>query len=189
MLFVPGVCYGDTGNEVETEGNGMLHCKMGSLFAGRSSFHPGESREGLAGVSSGPLVICSDCYDNANIYTRTREYCQYAYLGEDDPLDRALPGLKGGPVDDAHLKDTALEGFMHDQESSVYLPSPEKRYNIKHLKVFLRKVAIIDLVDAQIRLYQTCFYCMSILVIDLSNLQRIFSIDIVNPKVNPQSCL
>ncbi|MEQ2291471.1 Leucine-rich repeats and immunoglobulin-like domains protein 2, partial [Ameca splendens] len=127
-----GVCYGDTGNEVETEGNGMLHCKMGSLFAGRSSFHPGESREGLAGVSSGgagPLVICSDCYDNANIYTRTREYCQYAYLGEDDPLDRALPGLKGGPGDDAHLKDTALEGFMHDQESSVYLPSPEKRLN------------------------------------------------------------
>uniref|UniRef100_A0A672G7F6 Ig-like domain-containing protein n=1 Tax=Salarias fasciatus TaxID=181472 RepID=A0A672G7F6_SALFA len=48
-----GVCYGDTGSEVETEGNGMLHCRVGSLFTGRSSFHPGEPREGLAGVSAG----------------------------------------------------------------------------------------------------------------------------------------
>ncbi|KAM4741532.1 leucine-rich repeats and immunoglobulin-like domains protein 2 [Anableps anableps] len=117
-----GVCYGDTGSEVETEGNGMLHCKMGSLFTGRSSFHPGESREGLVGVSSGgagPLVICSDCYDNANIYTRTREYCQYAYLGEDDPLDRALPGLKDSLGDNAHLDDTVLESLMHNNHSAA----------------------------------------------------------------------
>ncbi|XP_043978128.1 leucine-rich repeats and immunoglobulin-like domains protein 2 isoform X2 [Gambusia affinis] len=117
-----GVCYGDTGSEVETEGNGMLHCKMGSLFTGRSSFHPGESREGLAGVSSGgagPLVICSDCYDNANIYSRTREYCQYAYLGEDDLLDRALPGLKDGLGDTAHPEDTALDSLMHNNHTSA----------------------------------------------------------------------
>lgn len=56
-MFVPGVCYGDTSNEMETEGNGMLHCKMGSLFAGRSSFHPGESHEGLVGVPSGLLLF------------------------------------------------------------------------------------------------------------------------------------
>uniref|UniRef100_A0A8C4EH46 Leucine-rich repeats and immunoglobulin-like domains 2 n=1 Tax=Dicentrarchus labrax TaxID=13489 RepID=A0A8C4EH46_DICLA len=48
-----GVCYGDTGSEVETEGNGMLHCRVGSLFTGRSSFHPGEPREGLAGLPTG----------------------------------------------------------------------------------------------------------------------------------------
>ncbi|XP_054906279.1 leucine-rich repeats and immunoglobulin-like domains protein 2 [Poeciliopsis prolifica] len=117
-----GVCYGDTGSEVETEGNGMLHCKIGALFTGRSSFHPGESREGLAGVSSGgagPLVICSDCYDNANIYSRTREYCQYAYLGEDDPLDRALPGVKDGLGDTAHPEDTALDSLMHNNHTSA----------------------------------------------------------------------
>ncbi|XP_069547267.1 leucine-rich repeats and immunoglobulin-like domains protein 2 isoform X2 [Brachyistius frenatus] len=94
-----GVCYGDTSSEVETEGNGVLHCRVGSLFTGRSSFHPGEPREGLAGVptgGAGPLVICSDCYDNANIYSRTREYCPYAYLGEDDPLDKTLTGPKDG---------------------------------------------------------------------------------------------
>lgn len=40
---------------------------------------------------AGPLVICSDCYDNANMYSRTREY--YAYLAEDDPLDKGLSGI------------------------------------------------------------------------------------------------
>lgn len=53
IMYVPGVCYGDTGSEVETEGNGMLHCRVGSLFTGRSSFHPGEPREGLAGLPTG----------------------------------------------------------------------------------------------------------------------------------------
>lgn len=52
-MLLPGVCYGDTGSEVETEGNSMLHCRVGSLFTGRSSFHPGEPREGLAGVPPG----------------------------------------------------------------------------------------------------------------------------------------
>lgn len=52
-MLLPGVCYGDTGSEVETEGNSMLHCRVGSLFTGRSSFHPGEPHEGLAGVPPG----------------------------------------------------------------------------------------------------------------------------------------
>lgn len=56
VIYVSGVCYGDTGSEVETEGNGMLHCRVGSLFPGRSSFHPGEPREGLAGLPSGMTI-------------------------------------------------------------------------------------------------------------------------------------
>uniref|UniRef100_A0A8C6UYB3 Leucine-rich repeats and immunoglobulin-like domains 2 n=1 Tax=Neogobius melanostomus TaxID=47308 RepID=A0A8C6UYB3_9GOBI len=48
-----GVCYGDTGSEVEVEGNNILHCRIGSLFNGRSSFHPGEAHEGLTGVQTG----------------------------------------------------------------------------------------------------------------------------------------
>lgn len=51
--FISGVCYGDTGSEVETEGSGMLHCRVGSLFPGHSSFHPGEPREGLPGLPAG----------------------------------------------------------------------------------------------------------------------------------------
>ncbi|GLD62978.1 leucine-rich repeats and immunoglobulin-like domains protein 2 isoform X1 [Lates japonicus] len=125
-----GVCYGDTGSEVETEGNGMLHCRVGSLFTGRSSFHPGEPREGLAGVptgGAGPLVICSDCYDNANIYSRTREYCPYAFLGEDDPLDKTLPGLKESFSAHAQHEDRALESLISNQDSSVFLTSHDKR--------------------------------------------------------------
>uniref|UniRef100_A0A7N6ABB0 Ig-like domain-containing protein n=1 Tax=Anabas testudineus TaxID=64144 RepID=A0A7N6ABB0_ANATE len=48
-----GVCYGDTNSEMETEGNGMLHCRMGSLFTGRSSFHPGDLHDGLSGLPPG----------------------------------------------------------------------------------------------------------------------------------------
>ncbi|KAA8593232.1 hypothetical protein FQN60_009348 [Etheostoma spectabile] len=129
-MCVPGVCYGDTGSEVETEGNGMLHCRVGSLFTGRSSFHPGEPREGLVGLSAGgagPLVICSDCYDNANIYSRTREYCPYAYLGEDDPLDRALPGLKENFSEHAQHDDTTLESLINNLDAAVFLTSHDKR--------------------------------------------------------------
>ncbi|CAB1353615.1 unnamed protein product [Coregonus sp. 'balchen'] len=127
-----GVCYGDTGSEVDTEANGMLHCRVGSLFTGQSSFHPGQPREGLAGVSTGgagPLVICSDCYDNANIYSRTREYCPYAYLAEDDPLDKGLSGIMAHlpkePYREQHAQheDTALESLINNQDSSVFLTS------------------------------------------------------------------
>lgn len=61
-MFVPGVCYGDTGSEVETEGNGMLQCRVGSLFTGRNSFHPGEPREGLAGLPTGWSHLHTNCY-------------------------------------------------------------------------------------------------------------------------------
>lgn len=129
-MLLPGVCYGDTGSEVETEGNSMLHCRVGSLFTGRSSFHPGEPREGLAGVApggAGPLVICSDCYDNANIYSRTREYCPYAYLGEDDPLDKTVPGLKENLSERAQHEDAALNSLTGNQDSSVFFTSHDKR--------------------------------------------------------------
>ncbi|XP_029550213.1 leucine-rich repeats and immunoglobulin-like domains protein 2 isoform X1 [Salmo trutta] len=127
-----GVCYGDTGSEVDTEANGMPHCRVGSLFTGRSSFHPGEPREGLAGVptgGAGPLVICSDCYDNANIYSRTREYCPYAYLAEDDSLDKSLSGIMAHFPKESYREqhtqheDTALESLINNQDSSVFLTS------------------------------------------------------------------
>ncbi|KAH0510351.1 Leucine-rich repeats and immunoglobulin-like domains protein 2 [Microtus ochrogaster] len=42
---------------------------------------------------TGTRVICSDCYDNANIYSRTREYCPYTYIAEEDVLDQTLSSL------------------------------------------------------------------------------------------------
>ncbi|XP_010865319.1 leucine-rich repeats and immunoglobulin-like domains protein 2 isoform X1 [Esox lucius] len=121
-----GVCYGDAGGEVDSEANGMLHYRMGSLFTGRSSFHPGEAREGLAGLpigGAGPLVICSDCYDNANIYSPTREYCPYAFLAEDDPLDKSLSGIMAQLPKDTQHEDTALESLINNQDSSVFVTS------------------------------------------------------------------
>lgn len=41
-------------------------------------------------VGAGQHMICSDCYDNANIYSRTREYCPYTYMTEEDPMDQTL---------------------------------------------------------------------------------------------------
>ena len=76
---------------------------------------------------AGPLVICSDCYDNANIYSRTREYCPYAYLGEDDPLDKTLPGLKESFSEHAQHEDTALESLISNRDTSVFLTSHDKR--------------------------------------------------------------
>uniref|UniRef100_A0A3Q3WIP5 Ig-like domain-containing protein n=1 Tax=Mola mola TaxID=94237 RepID=A0A3Q3WIP5_MOLML len=76
---------------------------------------------------AGPLVICSDCYDNANIYSRTREYCPYTYLGEDDPLDKTLPGLKDAYNEHAQHEDAALESFISNHNPSVFISSHEKR--------------------------------------------------------------
>lgn len=73
------------------------------------------------------MVICSDCYDNANIYSRTRDYCPYAYLGEDDPLDKTLPGLKESLHEHSHHEDTALGSLISNQDSSDFLTSHDKR--------------------------------------------------------------
>ncbi|XP_028302210.1 leucine-rich repeats and immunoglobulin-like domains protein 2 [Gouania willdenowi] len=122
-----GVCYGDTGSEVETDGNGVLHCRVGSLFSGHSSFHPGESRAGASAGGAGSLVICSDCYDNANIYSRTREYCPYSYLGEDELLDKTVDGLRESVNDHLQQQDAALENLLSKHDSSVFPPSHDKR--------------------------------------------------------------
>ncbi|XP_051568396.1 leucine-rich repeats and immunoglobulin-like domains protein 2 [Myxocyprinus asiaticus] len=119
-----GVCYGEVSSEVDPESNGMMGSHVGSLFAGLSSFHRSEPREGQANVpngGTGPLIICSDCYDNANVYSRTREYCPYAYLAEDDPLVAQLSGHQNDHQErDQHIG-TALESLTSRQNTSVFL--------------------------------------------------------------------
>ncbi|KAI7807735.1 leucine-rich repeats and immunoglobulin-like domains protein 2 [Triplophysa rosa] len=129
------VCYGEAGSDVDPEANGMLGNRMGSFFAGRSSFHRSEPREGLANVpngGTGPLVICSDCYDNANIYSRTREYCPYAYLAEDEPLVTQIPRdghVNGLQEQDRHTEhtDAPLDDLISQQNTSGFLTNHEPR--------------------------------------------------------------
>ncbi|XP_063306755.1 leucine-rich repeats and immunoglobulin-like domains protein 2 [Pelobates fuscus] len=87
--------YVDTGSEADADilnapyaPNGQA--RMPQLYNGRSTIHPSEMREGLPVPGAGQVMICSDCYDNANIYSRTREFCPYTYITEEDPLDQSL---------------------------------------------------------------------------------------------------
>ncbi|XP_043572283.1 leucine-rich repeats and immunoglobulin-like domains protein 2 isoform X1 [Chiloscyllium plagiosum] len=139
-----GICYVDTGSETDadlltTPLGTNLHGRMGCFYAGRSSFHPSEPREGLAqqtnpGGTSGPLVICSDCYDNANIYSRNREYCPYTFLGEEDPLEHSLTNIMGQlPKDSftvhAQHEGIAIDSLMTEANMSVYLTNHNRKSN------------------------------------------------------------
>ncbi|XP_005542348.1 leucine-rich repeats and immunoglobulin-like domains protein 2 isoform X4 [Macaca thibetana thibetana] len=84
-------------------------------------------------------VICSDCYDNANIYSRTREYCPYTYISEEDVLDQTLSSLMVQMPKEtylAHLPQdtTALESLISsaDGEPSAF-PTNHERISEKKL--------------------------------------------------------
>lgn len=82
-------------------------------------------------------VICSDCYDNANIYSRTREYCPYTYIAEEDVLDQTLSSLMvqmpketflSNPPQDA----TTLESLIPSAERELStFPTNHERMNEK----------------------------------------------------------
>ncbi|XP_029428824.1 leucine-rich repeats and immunoglobulin-like domains protein 2 [Rhinatrema bivittatum] len=133
--------YVDTGNEADAE---MMNAsfppnlpgRMGALFSSRRSLQPGEVHEGLAPLpvpgGAGPLVICSDCYDNANIYSRTREYCPYTFATEEDPLDQTLSSLMVQIPKDvyslacAQHETAALDSRSTDRERSLFLTSRDR---------------------------------------------------------------
>ncbi|XP_062852684.1 leucine-rich repeats and immunoglobulin-like domains protein 2 [Trichomycterus rosablanca] len=115
------VCYGEVGGEMDPETNGMLGNRVGSLFAGRSGFLQSETRDGLPHMpngGAGSLVICSDCYDNANIYSRTRDYCHYSYLSEEDALDAQLPRDTG---QEGQYKDPTLHNLIAQNSPETQL--------------------------------------------------------------------
>ncbi|XP_054504933.2 leucine-rich repeats and immunoglobulin-like domains protein 2 isoform X2 [Agelaius phoeniceus] len=83
-----------------------------------------------------PLVICSDCYDNANIYSRTREYCPYAFITEEDPLDQSLPNLmvqmpKETYTAHTHNETNALGNLLGDRDVPVLLANHDKKSDKK----------------------------------------------------------
>ncbi|XP_045059452.2 leucine-rich repeats and immunoglobulin-like domains protein 2 isoform X3 [Desmodus rotundus] len=78
-------------------------------------------------------VICSDCYDNANIYSRTREHCPYTYIAEEDVLDQTLSSLMVQMPKETYLarpsQDAAtLESLVLPAGGALpaFAPSPEK---------------------------------------------------------------
>ncbi|NXN99578.1 LRIG2 protein, partial [Rhinopomastus cyanomelas] len=78
-----------------------------------------------------PLVICSDCYDNANIYSRSREYCPYAYVSEEDPLDQTLPNLMVQMPKETYAgrtprESSALDNLLADRDVAVFLSNHDK---------------------------------------------------------------
>ncbi|XP_016078837.1 PREDICTED: leucine-rich repeats and immunoglobulin-like domains protein 2 isoform X3 [Miniopterus natalensis] len=89
---------------------------------------------------TGARVICSDCYDNANIYSRTREYCPYTYIAEEDVLDQTLSSLMVQMPKETYLAHpsqdaTALESLVlsADREMSAF-PTNHERMNEKKLR-------------------------------------------------------
>ncbi|XP_068029431.1 leucine-rich repeats and immunoglobulin-like domains protein 2 isoform X2 [Anomalospiza imberbis] len=86
--------------------------------------------------SAAPLVICSDCYDNANIYSRTREYCPYAFVTEEDPLDQTLPNLMVQMPKETYTACTqnetsALGNLLADRDVPVFLSNRDKKSDRK----------------------------------------------------------
>ncbi|EPY78632.1 leucine-rich repeats and immunoglobulin-like domains 2 [Camelus ferus] len=88
---------------------------------------------------TGTRVICSDCYDNANIYSRTREYCPYTYIAEEDVLDQTLSSLMVQMPKETYLAHppqdaTTLESLVSSAggEMSAF-PTNHERINEKKL--------------------------------------------------------
>lgn len=82
------------------------------------------------------MVICSDCYDNANIYSRTREYCPYAYITDEDPLDQTLSSLMVQMSKEPYSVCTqheapAMDNISADRDMSVFLTNHDRTHERK----------------------------------------------------------
>ncbi|XP_053313604.1 leucine-rich repeats and immunoglobulin-like domains protein 2 isoform X2 [Spea bombifrons] len=113
--------YVDTGSEADadilnSQYTPNVQARMPQLYNGRSSIHPVDMREGPIVPGAGQVVICSDCYDNANIYSRTREYCPYTYITEEDPADQALSNFVSQIPKDAFSPHS-----QHENSSDAFL--------------------------------------------------------------------
>uniref|UniRef100_A0A452RKJ0 Leucine-rich repeats and immunoglobulin-like domains protein 2 n=1 Tax=Ursus americanus TaxID=9643 RepID=A0A452RKJ0_URSAM len=93
----------------------------------------------LSSGGPGTRVICSDCYDNANIYSRTREYCPYTYIAEEDVLDQTLSSLMVQMPKETYLAHPPqdappLESLVSsaDREMAAF-PTNHERINEKKL--------------------------------------------------------
>lgn len=93
----------------------------------------------LSSGGTGTRVICSDCYDNANIYSRTREYCPYTYVAEEDVLEQTLSSLMVQMPKETYLahppqEATTLESLVSSADRGMSaFPTNHERINEKKL--------------------------------------------------------
>ncbi|XP_043932920.1 leucine-rich repeats and immunoglobulin-like domains protein 2 [Protopterus annectens] len=134
--------YLDTGSETDTDIfnptlTSHLHGKLGQ-YSDRSSFHPEDPQEGLTQLGNlggpSPMVICSDCYDNANIYSRTREYCPYTYIAEEDPTRSTVVVQipRDAIIGPVQHEDASLCSTVADKDMSTFLVKHEGMNNPRH---------------------------------------------------------
>lgn len=106
-------------------------------------------------------MICSDCYDNANIYSRTREYCPYAYITEEDALDPTLPNFmvqmpkETYPARTQH-ETSALDNLLADRDMSVFLTNHDK---ISEKKISSQQI------NGECRLFPFVLYSLLLLAV------------------------
>uniref|UniRef100_A0A8C5LR35 Leucine rich repeats and immunoglobulin like domains 2 n=1 Tax=Leptobrachium leishanense TaxID=445787 RepID=A0A8C5LR35_9ANUR len=121
--------YVDTGSEADGDILNAPYAPSGQaripqIYNGRTAIRPSEMREGVPAAGAGQL-ICSDCYDNANIYSRTREFCPYTYITEEDPMDQPLSSFMSQIPKDAFSP--------HSQhEVSSLLTNHDRKENATH---------------------------------------------------------
>ncbi|XP_071993727.1 leucine-rich repeats and immunoglobulin-like domains protein 2 [Engystomops pustulosus] len=91
--------YVDTGSEADAEimnsqyASNLQNGRIQQLYSRGNGTQSGDRMDSLPVAGAGQLMICSDCYDNANIYSRTRDFCPYTYITEEDPMDHTLSNL------------------------------------------------------------------------------------------------
>ncbi|KAM8975138.1 leucine-rich repeats and immunoglobulin-like domains protein 2 isoform 2-T2 [Pelodytes ibericus] len=128
--------YVDTGSEADADIlNGPyapnVQPRMPQLYGARGTVHPSEIREGLPVLGASQLMICSDCYDNANIYSRTREYCPYTYITEEDPMDQALSSFMAQIPKNVFPPHSPHEASATELEVSALLTNHDRKDNAK----------------------------------------------------------
>ncbi|XP_063811469.1 leucine-rich repeats and immunoglobulin-like domains protein 2 [Pseudophryne corroboree] len=130
--------YIDTGSEADAEilntqyAPNMQNSRIPQLYGRSGGIHTAELRDSLPVPGAGQLMICSDCYDNANIYSRTREYCPYTYITEEDPMDQTLSSLMGNMPKDIyppHTHEVAVSA--PERDVSAFLTNYERNEGVK----------------------------------------------------------
>ncbi|KAG8450873.1 hypothetical protein GDO86_003224 [Hymenochirus boettgeri] len=124
--------YIDTGSETDMDFSNTpysqnMQNRITHFYSGHAAVHATENREGIP--IQGPHIICSDCYDNANIYSRTREFCPYTYITEEDSIGQTLNGITGNV-----LKETfpQHEATLPEQDISVFPTNHERIDTANH---------------------------------------------------------
>ncbi|XP_007897588.2 leucine-rich repeats and immunoglobulin-like domains protein 2 isoform X2 [Callorhinchus milii] len=74
---------------------GYSNSEAGSHQQLMASTARGYIHKGMDGSISGPLVICSDCYDGVHMVSRSRDCCPCTHLHKDQPSEHLITNITG----------------------------------------------------------------------------------------------